>query len=187
MLRDNARSGCSLALPPMVDLICALGWVRDTPLQPAGRSAGTPSQLPGDLAQGSEAAGNESELPRNSSLTLGARKPCDQAARTNRLSDGCHFRAARPVDALAKWLTKEPAGPTEPGIPPFHSNLDQRLATSRSSILKPGASATSGISNSMYSALVLVRPSVGWVTLPVVLPEDTVESGWKKPFSSRYS
>src|SRR5882724_10066974 len=118
---------------------------------------------------------------------VGARKPWDQAARTSRLSDGCHFRAARPVDALAKWLTKEPLGPMEPGIPPFHSNLDQRLATSRSSILNPGASATSGMSNSMYSALVLIRPSVGWVTLPVVLPEDTVESGWKKPLFSRYS
>src|ERR1051325_7095982 len=115
---------------------------------------------------------------------LGARKPWDQLARTNRLSVGCHFSAARAVEALAEWMTLEAAWP---GIPPNHLNCDQRLATSRSSILKPGASATSGMSNSTYSAVVFSRPSVGCVTLPEVLPEDTVASGWLKPLNSRYS
>src|ERR1051325_8634075 len=168
MDRDSARSGVSSALPPTEVRIWPLGWAWCV-AQPGGSAPAT--------AQGSVRAGKESLAPKNSSLMLGARKPWDQEARTSSSSEGCHFKAARPVDALAVCTTVEAA---TPGVPPNHLNWDQRLAMSRSSILKPGASATSGKSNSMYSALVLVRPSVGWVALPEELPEAVAASGCEK-------
>src|SRR5579885_3333970 len=171
---EIAFSGTRSGLPPTVVRICLFGCVWCVGQCGAGEA----------VEQGSTRLGNESELPKNSSLRLGMRKPCDQEARTSSWSVGCHLRAARPVDALAVCTMLEAV---LPGMPPNHLNCDQRLARSRSSILKPGASATSGMSNSMYSALVFSRPSVGCVTLPEVLPEETVASGCWKPLNSRYS
>ena len=105
---------------------------------------------------------------------LGARKPWDQEARNRKVSTTWYFKAARPVEVCAVWVTMEAV---EPGVPPCHLNCDQRLARSRFMFLANARLLSNGMFNSMYWALVLIRPSVGWVVLPVVLPEEVVASG----------